>query len=606
MERNKKAPFEYKVVIPTLPEKPGVYQYFNTEDEIIYVGKAKNLKKRVSSYFTKQHENKKVAALVKQIADLKYIVVDSEEDALLLENNLIKQYNPRYNILLKDDKTYPWLCITNEPFPRIFKTRKIINDGSKYFGPFSSVNTLSVLLNTLREIYPIRTCKLRLTEENISRKTFKVCLQYHIHKCLGPCVGYQKEDEYSQMINEIEQIVKGNTGTVIKYMEHEMKELSDQLQFEAAQKIKVKYEVLENYKAKSIVTTITDHEFDVFSFEEDETTALVNVLHITNGAIVQGVTVTYTKKLDEPKEEILALAIIELRERLKSDAKEIIVQFQPDLHQSDLTITIPQKGDKKKLLELSLQNTHAYKLEKLKQTERLNPEQRVTRILSTLQKDLNMKELPIHIECFDNSNIQGTNPVAACVVFKKARPSKQEYRHFVIKTVEGPNDYASMEEVVYRRYHRLSEEASPLPQLIIIDGGKGQLKMALTAMEKLHLENKITIIGIAKRLEEIYFTNDPIPLYLDKNSESLKLIQQIRDEAHRFGITHHRLKRSKTQVTSELDTIPGIGEKSKQALITHFRSVKRLKSATKEEISEIIGNNKASIIYTYFHPNLRL
>ena len=604
MEKKKKDLFQPSLVIPTLPEAPGVYQYFNVEDEIIYVGKAKNLRKRVSSYFTKQHENRKIAALVKQIADLKYIVVDTEEDALLLENNLIKQYHPRYNILLKDDKTYPWLCITNEPFPRIFKTRKIINDGSKYFGPFSSVSTLTILLNTLREIYPIRTCKLRLTEENISKKSFKVCLQYHIHKCLGPCVGLQKEAGYNQMIAEIEQIVKGNTIAVSKYMEQEMRRLADQLQFEEAHKIKEKYEVLERYKAKSIVTTITDHEFDVFSYEEDGDSALVNVLHITNGAIVQGLTVTYTKKLDEPKEEVLAIAIVELRERLKSEAKEIIVQFAPDLHQSKLTITIPQKGDKKKLLELSLQNTHAYKVERLKQMERLNPDQRVTRILSTLQKDLNMKELPMHIECFDNSNIQGTNPVAACVVFKKARPSKKDYRHFTIKTVEGPNDYASMEEVVSRRYLRLSEEDSPLPQLIVIDGGKGQLKMAITALETLHLKNKITVIGIAKRLEEIYFPDDPIPLYLDKNSESLKLIQQIRDEAHRFGITHHRLKRSKTQVTSELDAIPGIGEKSKQALLSHFKSVKRLKSASKEEISEIIGSNRASTIYAYFHASL--
>ncbi len=606
MEKKKKDLFQPNLIIPTLPEEPGVYQYFNTEDEIIYVGKAKNLRKRVSSYFTKQHENRKITALVKQIADLKYIVVDTEENALLLENNLIKQYHPRYNILLKDDKTYPWLCITNESFPRIFKTRKIINDGSKYFGPFSSVSTLTILLNTLREIYPIRTCKLRLTEEIISKKTFKVCLQYHIHKCLGPCVGLQKKADYNQMIAEIEQIIKGNTVAVSKYMEQEMRRLADQLQFEEAHKIKEKYEVLERYKAKSIVTTITDHEFDVFSYEEDGDSALVNVLHITNGAIVQGLTVTYTKKLDEPKEEILALAIVELRERLKSDAKEIIVQFAPDLHQANLTITIPQKGDKKKLLELSLQNTHAYKVERLKQMERLNPDQRVTRILSTLQKDLNMKELPMHIECFDNSNIQGTNPVAACVVFKKARPSKKDYRHFTIKTVEGPNDYASMEEVVSRRYLRLSEEASPLPQLIVIDGGKGQLKMAITALETLHLENKITVIGIAKRLEEIYFPDDPIPLYLDKNSESLKLIQQIRDEAHRFGITHHRLKRSKTQVTSELDAIPGIGEKSKQALLSHFKSVKRLKSATKEEISEIIGSSRASTIYDYFHASLSL
>ncbi|MBB3188692.1 excinuclease ABC subunit UvrC [Microbacter margulisiae] len=593
-----------KIDISTLPEEPGVYQYFNQEGEIIYVGKAKNLKKRVSSYFSKQHENRKLVALARQIASLKYIVVESEEDALLLENNLIKQHHPRYNILLKDDKTYPWLCITNERFPRVFKTRKIINDGSKYFGPFSSVSTLTTLLNTLHEIYPIRTCKLRLTPENIEKKAFRVCLQYHIHRCLGPCVGLQNEEDYNRMIAEIEQITKGDIQAVSKYMLQEMQQLAGQLQFEAAQKIKEKYELLERYKAKSIVTTLTEHEFDVFSYDENEDSAYINVLHIANGAIVQGVTVEYKKRLDEPKEEILGLAIVELRERLKSNAREIIVPFAPDLHEEKLTLTIPTRGDKKKLLALSIQNTETYKAEKQKQAEKLNPDQRVIRILSSLQKDLNMKELPIHIECFDNSNIQGTNPVASCVVFQRAKPAKKEYRHFNIKTVEGPNDYASMEEVVFRRYHRLKEEGTPLPQLVVIDGGKGQLGMAMGALRQLELDNQITVIGIAKRLEEIYFPEDPIPLYLDKNSESLKLIQQIRDEAHRFGITHHRLKRSKTQVTSELDSIHGIGEKSKQALLQHFKSVKRLRSATKEEIAEIVGNERASRIYNHFNPDL--
>lgn len=595
---------DLQLVLSTLPEKPGVYQYFDQEGKIIYVGKAKNLKKRVSSYFTKKHDSPKVSVLVKQIVNLKYIVVDTEEDALLLENNLIKEYLPRYNIMLKDDKSYPWLCITNEHFPRIFKTRKIYKDGSRFFGPFSSVNTLHILLSLIRDIYPLRTCKLNLSPENINTGKYKVCLQYHIHKCKGPCANLQTEEEYLQMITEVQEIAKGNINAIIQYLERQMRSLAEELKFEEAQIIKEKYDALERYKSKSIVTTLTQDDFDVFAYDDDDKSAYINILRISKGSIIQGYTIEYAKRLDEPKEEILAMAIVELRSRLKSTSKQSLVPFLPDLELNNVIFSTPIKGDKKKLLELSMQNVREYKLEKLKQTEKLNPDHRMIRILTTLQKDLKMKDLPMHIECFDNSNIQGTNPVAACVVFRKAKPAKRDYRHFNIKTVEGPNDFASMEEVVYRRYRRMLDEETPLPQLIVIDGGKGQLGMAMSALRQLDIASQITVIGIAKRLEEIYFAEDPIPLYLDKNSESLKLIQQLRDEAHRFGITHHRNRRSKSQVTSELDSITGIGEKSKKDLLSHFKSVKRLRMATKDEISKIVGNKRASIIYGYFHPDL--
>ena len=588
----------------TLPENPGVYQYFNHKGEIIYVGKAKNLRKRISSYFQKKHDNKKLTSLVNQISSLKYIVVDTEEDALLLENNLIKQHHPKYNILLKDDKTYPWLCITNEEFPRVLKTRKIISDGSKYFGPFSSVATLTALIKTINQIYTVRNCKLKLNEEDIKKRKFKVCLQYHIHKCLAPCVGFQSKEDYMKMIDDIELIAKGNIQIVSKFMLDEMNQKAIELKFEEAQLIKTKYELLNNYQSKSIITSLTDHEFDVFSYEDSNDEAYINILHIEKGAIVKGLTVTYKKRLEETKEEILSQAILDLRSELKSSATEIIVPFMPETHEHNLQVTIPLRGDKKKLLDLSKQNTLAYKQEKFKQQSKLNPEQNTIRILTQLQKNIQMKELPLHIECFDNSNIQGTNAVASCVVFKKGIPSKKDYRHYLIKSVEGPNDYASMEEVVYRRYKRLLDEQSPLPQLIIIDGGKGQLNMANIALEKLGIDHQVTLIGIAKRLEEIYFVHDSVPLYLDKNAESLKLIQRIRDEAHRFGITHHRQKRSKSQIESELNSIPGIGEKTKILLLSHFKSVKRIKTASKKEMEEIIGNKRSSIIYNYFHPEI--
>ncbi|MDR0428979.1 MAG: excinuclease ABC subunit UvrC [Tannerellaceae bacterium] len=586
-----------KGLISILPEKPGCYQYYDSKGTIIYVGKAKNLKKRVSSYFNRTVDSRKTFVLVKQIRDIKYIVVDTEEDALHLENSLIKQYRPRYNVMLKDDKTYPSIVVKNEYFPRIFQTRNIVKDGSLYYGPYSSIHTARVMLAMLKELYPIRTCKYPLTPESIMQGKYKMCLQYHIKRCKGPCEGLQSADEYKENISQIKEILKGNISKISHMLYEQMKELSSELRFEEAQIIKDKYQAIENYRAKSTVVPPMLTNIDVFSFEENERSAYINFMHIGNGAIVQAYTFEYKKKLDEPKEELLGLGIIEMRTRFESSAKEIIVPFKPDIELSDtIQFTIPQKGDKKRLLELSEQNVKQYKVDKLKQAEKLNPEQRTTRILTTMQKDLHMKVLPIHIECFDNSNIQGTNPVAACVVFKKAKPSKKDYRHFHIKTVEGPNDFASMIEVVNRRYTRLLNEGQELPQLIIIDGGKGQLNAATEVLINLGLKDKITIVGLAKRLEEIFYPNDPIPLILDKNSETLKIIQQLRDEAHRFGITFHRQLRSKKQTVSELDSIKGIGEKTKTILLKKYKSVKRIKETSPEELKELIGEAKTNTL----------
>jgi excinuclease ABC subunit C len=590
--------------ILSLPDNPGVYQYFNSDGEIIYVGKAKNLKKRVASYFSKVHDSQKTNVLVKNIASLKYIVVETEEDALLLENNLIKKLQPRYNILLKDGKTYPSICISNESFPRIFKTRNIIKNGSFYYGPYSSNYTINSILEIIHELFPIRTCKLQLTNENTNLQKFKVCLQYHIHKCNGPCEGKESIESYRMHIQQIKQIIEGDANEISKMLLDKMQNLAKEYKFEEAHLVKQKYELIENYKSKSIVANTIIENTDVFAYDENDNNAYINILRISKGCIIQGYTIEYKKKLDENKEDILATGIIELREKLSSNSKEIILPFEINYTFKNTTFIIPQKGDKKKLLELAIQNVKQYKLDKLKQAEKLNPDQRIIRILSTAQKELGLDSLPMHIECFDNSNIQGTNPVAACVVFKRAKPSKKDYRHFNIKTVEGPNDYASMYEVVHRRYRRMLEEEVELPQLIIIDGGKGQLGMAVTAINDLEIQNKVAIISVAKRLEEIFFPGDPIPLYLDKNSETLKLIQQLRDEAHRFGITHHRNKRSKTQVASELDSIKNIGEKTKKELIHHFKSVKRIKSASKEELAYVIGNNRGSIVYEHFNSNI--
>jgi len=590
-----------KGIVSNLPEKPGIYQYLNSEGTIIYVGKAKNLKRRVYSYFSKEHEPGKTRILVSKIADIRYIVVNTEEDALLLENNLIKKYKPRYNVLLKDDKTYPSICVSNEYFPRVYKTRRVVRDGSTYYGPYSHLPSMYALLDLVKHLYPIRTCHLNLTPENIRAGKFKVCLEYHIKNCAGPCVGLMTHDEYLKNIAEVKEILKGNTQEISKALFDKMQELASELKFEEAHKIKEKYELIENYRAKSEVVSSILHNIDVFSIADDDKSAFINYLHITNGSINQAFTFEYKKRLNETTEELLSLGIIEMRERYKSLSKEIIVPFEIDIELNGVTFTVPQRGDKKKLLELSQMNVKQYKVDRLKQAEKLNPEQRSIRIMKKMQSDFQMKELPMHIECFDNSNIQGAYPVASCVVFKKAKPSKKDYRHFNIKTVEGPNDFASMEEIVYRRYKRLLDEEQPLPQLVIVDGGKGQLSSAQKIFTELNLTGRVTLIGIAKKLEEIFFPGDPYPLYLDKNSESLKVIQHLRDEAHRFGITFHRNKRSKGQTKSALDELKGIGEKTKTALLKEFKSVKRIQEASFEEVSAIVGEAKAKII----HNNLR-
>lgn len=582
-------------LLSLLPDSPGVYQYFDKEGNIIYVGKAKNLKRRVSSYFNKKHESLRTTMLVRNICDIKYTVVGSEEDALHLENSFIKEYKPRYNVLLKDDKTYPWITVRNEPFPRVFLTRKVIHDGSKYYGPYANVQLARTVIELIRSIYPIRTCSHLLSAENIERHKYKVCLQYHIKNCKGPCEGMQSEADYREEIDQIRQILSGNIQQLTDHLKEEMNALAEQLKFEEAQQLKEKYLLLEKYKAKSVIVSSTIHNVDVFSYAEDENDAYVNYLHVRNGSIVQSYTIEYRKRLDETREEILSLAIAELRQRFKSESHEIIVPFLPESEFKETFFTVPQRGDKRKLLEVSEQNVKQYKLDKVKSAEKLNPEQRVTRILSRAQKDFRLHNLPMHIECFDNSNIQGTLPVSSCVVFKKAKPSKKDYRHFNVKSVEGPDDFASMYEAVYRRYKRLSEENQPLPDLVVVDGGKGQLSAACEALRDLHLQ--IPIIGIAKRLEEIFFPDDPIPLYLDKNSESLRLIQQMRDEAHRFGITHHRNRRSKKQVESALDKIPGIGEKTRDLLLTRYKSVKRIKEVPLDELAQLIGPAKAGLIH---------
>lgn len=584
-----------KDILALLPDSPGVYQYFDKEGTIIYVGKAKNLKRRVSSYFNKQHDDApKTRVLVRNIADLKYIVVGTEEDALHLENSLIKKYRPRYNVLLKDDKTYPWICVTKEDYPRVFLTRRVERgSGAKYYGPYAHVHIAKTMIELIHDLYPLRTCRLSLTPDALAGGRHKVCLQYHIKRCKGCCEGRISPQEYASYIEAVKHILNGNTGRLCDMLKTEMFDLAAQMRYEEAQVIKEKYDLVERYRAKSVVVSSVISHVDVFSYDEDDNAAFVNFMHVMGGSIVQSVTIEYRKKLDETAAEILALGIAELRARFQSSSREVIVPFEPEVTFEQLHITIPERGDKRKLLDISIQNVRQYKVDRLKQAEKLNPEQRAVRILSRLQKDLYMSELPIHIECFDNSNIQGTNAVAACVVFKMAKPSKKDYRHFNIKSVTGPDDYASMREIVYRRYHHLLEEGASLPQLIVVDGGKGQLSAAISSLEALGLRGKIAIIGIAERLEEIYFPEDSTPLYLDKNSESLRLIQYLRDEAHRFGITHHRNKRSKQQVVSALDGIKGIGRQTSDALLRHFKSVKRIREASLEELAALIGPAKA-------------
>ena len=590
---------DLEIQIKTLPNQPGVYQYYDKNDTILYVGKAKDLKKRVSSYFNKTQENGKTRVLVKKIVTIKHIVVETETDALLLENNLIKKYQPRYNVLLKDDKTYPWICIKKERFPRIFLTRNVIKDGSEYFGPYTSVKTVRALLDLIKELYTLRSCAFDLSKRNIEIEKYKVCLDFHLGNCKGPCEDLQTEKNYLSDIMAVRNIIKGDFKEAIKSFHDLMMRFADEMEFEEAQKIKEKIDLLANYQARSTVVNPSITNVDVFTIISDESYGYVNFFKISNGSIIQSHTSEIKKKLDESDKELLELTIIEIRQRFNSTSTEIYVPFEVELGDA-IRVTVPKLGDKKRIVELSLRNAKYYRQEQFKQLKIVDPDRHVNRIMAQMQKDLRLSSEPRHIECFDNSNIQGTNPVAACVVFKNGKPSKKDYRNFNIKTVVGPDDFASMEEVVFRRYKRLLDEEEPLPQLIVIDGGKGQLSSALKSLDILGLRNKIAIIGIAKRLEEIYYPNDPIPLYLDKKSESLKIIQQLRNEAHRFGITHHRNKRSKGALDNELEQISGIGKQTVVSLLKKFKSVKRISQASFEDIESVIGNSKATILVNYF------
>ncbi len=595
------APDHLQIILKAIPDNPGVYQYYDVEGKLLYVGKAKNLKKRVSSYFTKEnHEQAKTAVLVRKIADIKYLVVDTEHDALLLENNLIKKYQPRYNVLLKDDKTFPWICITNERFPRIFSTRKVIRDGSQYFGPYVSGRVMHAILDLTKKMYPLRNCRLALTEKNIAAKKFKVCLEYHIGNCLGPCEGLQKEEHYDAGIADIRSILKGNVSTVLKHLKVMLDDFVRSMQFEKAQELKERIEALENYQAKSTVVSATITNVDVFSIQSDEKSAYVNFFKVIDGAIVQGHTIEMKKRVEETDDDLLQMAVVDLRERFSSLSTEVIVPFIPSVEIPGVEYFVPQRGDKKHLLDLSERNVGYFRKDKERQATLVDPERHSKRIMATMMKDLRLTEEPRHIECFDNSNFQGDFAVSAMTVFKDAKPSKRDYRHFNVKTVVGPDDFATMEEVIYRRYLRVKEENLEMPQLIVIDGGKGQLSAAMTSLEKLGLHGKVAVIGIAKRLEEIYYPNDSIPLYLDKKSETLRIIQQIRDEAHRFGITHHRKKRSKGTIKTELTEIKGISDTTAQKLLTEFKSVKQMKQKSLEEIVAVVGNAKGKLVWNYF------
>lgn len=589
-----------EVQLQTLPNSPGVYQYFDKNGKILYVGKAKNLKKRVTSYFNKNHDSHRIGVMVKKIHEIRHIVVSSETDALLLENNLIKKLQPRFNVMLKDDKTYPWICIKNERFPRVFPTRRLIKDGSEYYGPYTSFKTVNTLLDLIKGLYKLRTCNYDLAEDKIRQEKYKVCLEYHLGNCKGPCEALQAEEEYNNNIEAIRQIVKGNFKDSLQRFRNQMKEHAEKMEFEDAQRIKNKIDVLENYQAKSTVVNPKITNVDVFSVVTDEGYGYVNFLQLSHGAIIRSHTIEMKKKLDESDLELLELAIVEIRQRFNSNSKEIYVPFKVDVGE-ELKITVPKLGDKKKIVELSERNAKYFRQERFKQMQIVDPDRHVNRVMAQMKEDLRLSKEPRHIECFDNSNIQGSNPVAACVVFKNGKPSKKDYRKFNIKTVEGPNDFASMEEVVYRRYKRLLNEGEDLPELIIVDGGKGQLSSGVKALESLGLRGKIAIIGIAKRLEEIFYPDDSIPLYLDKKSETLKIIQQLRNEAHRFGITFHRDKRSKTALNTELEGIQGIGEKTVVELLKHFRSLKRVKEASEKDLAEIVGSSKAGIVYNYYH-----
>jgi excinuclease ABC subunit C len=593
-----------EIQLQTLPNTPGVYQFYDVTGVVIYVGKAKNLKNRIRSYFNKVHDYGKTNVLVKKIVEIKHIVVETETDALLLENNLIKKYQPRYNVLLKDDKSYPWICIKNERFPRVFQTRRMIKDGSEYFGPYTSIKTVYTLLDLIKGLFPLRTCKYDLSQEKVASHKYKVCLEYHLGNCKGACEAKEHETSYQENITTIREILKGNFKNSIAVFKTQMKSHAENLEFEAAQSLKLKLQILENYQAKSTIVNPKISNVDVFTIVSDESFAYVNFLQLSYGAIIRSHTMELKKKLQESDQVLLELAITEIRQRFSLESKELYVPFEVNLG-SDFKITIPKVGDKKQLIDLSIRNAKYHRLDQLKQVKITDPERHEGRIMAQMKSDLRLSEAPTHIECFDNSNIQGTHPVAACVVFKNGKPSKKEYRHFNIKSVEGPDDFASMTEVVYRRYKRLLDEKQPLPQLIIIDGGKGQLSASLKSLDALDLRGKIAIIGIAKRLEELFYPDDPIPLYLDKKSETLKIIQQLRNEAHRFGIEHHRNKRSKTALNSELESIVGIGEKTILELLKKFKSAQRVSFATLDELEQVVGVSKALIIYNYYKNKSR-
>jgi excinuclease ABC subunit C len=594
------APAHLQDQLRVLPDNPGVYQYFDVDGKLLYIGKAKNLKKRVQSYFVKEHDSTKTAILVRKINSIHYLIVDTELDALLLENSLIKKHQPPYNIRLKDDKTYPWICITGERFPRLYHTRKILQDGASYYGPYANVKVMFTVLELVRKLYPLRTCRLNLSKENVAAGKFKICLEYHIGNCKGPCEGLQAEEEYNKGIAHIREIVKGNIGIVMRHLREEMNTHVVNLAFENAQEVKEKIDALEKYQARSTVVSPTISNVDVFTIQSEEKAAFVNFFKVIDGAIVQGHTIEMKKRLDESDSDLLELAIVELRERFQSNASEIVVSFVPKIKLPHVEYTIPQRGDKKKLLDLSSRNIDYYRQEREKQATLVDPERHTKRIMATMQKDLRLTEEPRHIECFDNSNIQGEFAVSAMTVFKDGKPSKRDYRHFNVKTVVGPDDFATMEEVIYRRYKRVLEEEQAMPQLIVIDGGKGQLGAALNSLEKLNLRGKVAIIGIAKRLEEIYYPGDSVPMYLDKKSETLRIIQHIRDEAHRFGITHHRKKRSKETIKTVLTEIDGISEITAQKLLKAFKSVKQIREKSEDELAQVVGAAKAKLVFTYF------
>ncbi len=596
-------PEKLKEKISILPDTPGCYMYLDASGTVIYVGKAVNLKRRVSSYFNRHHDSVRTNILVRNIADMRYIVVPTEQDALNLENSLIKEYKPRYNVLLKDDKSYPWIVVTKEHFPRVFLTRERIKDGSKYFGPYTNAGVAKAVLNLIRELYPVRTCRHAITPEYIAKGKGRLCLEYHLKNCMGCCIGKIQESAYAEMINHVKQILRGETQELLDYLRDEMANLSQQLRFEEAQMLKEKYQLIERYQSKSVIVSQTLDDIDIFGYDDDTSDVYINYMHVRRGAIVRSVTLEYKRRLDETIPQLLSYAMAEISQRFSTVYDEVLVATMPETEIPGTTYTIPQRGDRKKLLEVSEHNARQYKADTLKMMEKHNPEQRVQRTLERMKSDFRLSELPVHIECFDNSNIQGTNPVASCVVFRNAKPAKRDYRHFNIKTVVGPDDFASMKEVLTRRYTRLMEEGEDLPQLIVVDGGKGQLSAAVEALDDMGLRGTIAVVGIAKRLEEIYFPGDSVPLYIDKNSESLRIVQQLRDEAHRFGITHHRDKRSKSQTISELDNIKGVGAKTRETLLQHFKSVKRLKMATIDDISALIGTARAKTLYNALHTN---